>query len=333
MNTAQNTHISSNSHIDYTDCAKRTPSKTGYSLTVLSFPHKYSIILSSIIFAACEATVLQPAANPNDANISQAMPMNLDAGAPKDATIVDAHSLDVGFMDAQIMRDAAALDAGFADADPIDLGFIEDAAFMDASTPDAGFLDAQVPDSGNPIAPNLSLSPGISTRQIGNTTGGNAYADACGIDAALVGFAGALDSRGWHGQIQSLCAKIFVTQTPPYRVYTGAVLAGATRGRFGNSPWTRSCPSDQVIVGYDSRSGALVDSLTFRCAPVTINGTTGAYQAVIGAISNLPSVGGSSGSSFGVTDCPAGQIATTLNVRAGDNVDAFGLGCSIVNAN
>ena len=106
-----------------------------------------------------------------------------------------------------------------------------------------------------------------------------------------------------------------------------------TRGRLGNIPWMRMCPNNQVIIGFDGRAGALVDSLTFRCAPITITGTAGNYQAVIGSKNSLPSIGGSGGSSFGVSDCPPGQIATKLIGRAGDSLDALGLQCSLITAN
>jgi len=311
------------------------------------------------VLSACDGVVLQPSPiNLDAADVTQAPPISLDAGDPNDAqadasqldaaapdanpidsgVVSDADTIDVGFDDAAA-PDANPIDSGvMPDADTVDTGLANDVGGLDAAAPDATVIDSGTPDAGTPDSgslpgPRITLTTGVTTRQIGNTSGGSASSDACASDAAIVGFSGSLDSRGWHGRVQALCAKLVVTTSPPYRIVTGAVTAGPTRGRLGNSPWTRSCASDQVIVGYDGRSGALVDSLTFRCAPVTISGVPGAYVPVIGAVSNLAAIGGSGGSAFGVSDCANGQVATTVNIRAGDNIDAFGLGCSNVNAN
>ncbi|NIR40685.1 MAG: hypothetical protein GWN79_23565, partial [Actinobacteria bacterium] len=45
------------------------------------------------------------------------------------------------------------------------------------------------------------------------------------------------------------------------------------------------------------------------------------------ATTDLPAAGGTGGSPFPQTDCPAGQVAGESRIRAGDSIDAFGLGC------
>ena len=155
----------------------------------------------------------------------------------------------------------------------------------------------------------------------------------CASDEAIVGLAGRLDSRGWHGRIQAQCAKVAATPTPPYGIVTGAPRTTPLRGLLGSVMWTRSCPTNEVLVGFNGRAGALIDSMTFRCAPVNINLVAGSYQVVIGTATSLPAIGGSGGNAFPTSDCPPGQVATTIRGRAGDNVDAFGLRCSTVNPN
>jgi hypothetical protein len=54
------------------------------------------------------------------------------------------------------------------------------------------------------------------------------------------------------------------------------------------------------------------------------------YSVSTGTVTVLAAVGDNGGSAFPDTDCPTDQVATVSHLRAGDNLDAFGLGCSTV---
>lgn len=181
-----------------------------------------------------------------------------------------------------------------------------------------------------PVPTSIALTGVTSTAQFGNLTGGDPFADACPTGQAIIGYHGFLASQGWHGRIQALCATLTIGAgvTPTVVLVTGATLP--LRGLFGVTEWTRSCGVDEVVVGFVGRSGALIDQLTLVCAPVEISLQSTAYVVTIGPTSPTTAVGGAGGTAFPQTECPAGTIATVSNLRAGDNLDAFGLGCSSV---
>ena len=181
-----------------------------------------------------------------------------------------------------------------------------------------------------PVPTGIALSGVTATAQFGNLTGGVAFPDACPAGQAVIGYHGFLESRGWHGQIQALCATLALGAgvTPTVTFAAGATLP--LRGNFGVTEWTRTCAADEVVVGFVGRSGALIDQLIFVCAPleIAIQGQT--YVITVGQTSQTTAIGGTGGNAFALTPCPTGTIATVSNIRAGDNVDAFGLGCSSV---
>jgi hypothetical protein len=181
-----------------------------------------------------------------------------------------------------------------------------------------------------PFPTDVALTGVTSTTQYGNTSGGDAYDDACPSGQAVIGYHGFTASQGWHGQIQALCGTLTIEAggTPAVTILAGETLP--LRGLFGADEWTRSCGTDEVVVGFVGRSGALIDQLTFECAPLEISLQGGAYVIGVGQTSQTTSIGGTGGNAFPLTECPAGAIATVSNIRAGDNLDAFGLGCSAV---
>ena len=229
--------------------------------------------------------------------------------------------------------DARLVDAGVPDAaegtpDDADDGDVADAGAADAEVPDAapGAPDANVDAAaGTPV---LELGAGTDTVQRGQQNG-TPFDDVCPAGQALIGFAGALDAVGGaHGQIAGRCGTLSVAPAGAgfeVRVATGASLP--TRGANDDAPWTRPCAANQVVVGFAGRSGALLDQLTFRCAPLTITASGASWTVAVAAATDLAPIGGSRGTAFAQTDCAAGQIAAVARIRAGDSVDAFGLGC------
>jgi hypothetical protein len=103
----------------------------------------------------------------------------------------------------------------------------------------------------------------------------------------------------------------------------------ATRGtQTGSISQTAMCPPDQVIVGFSGRSGNLVDSLVFSCAPLVISGTSPSFTLSIGATSETSSIGGPGGTPFAPLACPANTIAVGHSGRSNQDVQAFGLVCA-----
>jgi hypothetical protein len=181
-----------------------------------------------------------------------------------------------------------------------------------------------------PAPTGIALTGVTPTAQFGNLNGGVAFPDACPAGQAVIGYHGFVATQGWHGQIQALCGTLTLGAgvTPTVTLDAGETLP--LRGVFGVVEWTRTCGSDEVVVGFAGRSGALIDQLTFVCAPLEISLQGQAYVITAGQTSQTAAVGGMGGNAFALTPCPAGAIATVSNIRAGDNLDAFGLGCSSV---
>ncbi len=218
----------------------------------------------------------------------------------------------------------AARDAGAASD-----GSASDGAPSDAAAADGGPADAGVADANTTRA--LVFTGAANTPQYGNLSGGTLYDDACLVGEALIGFAGSLSSAsGYHQRISAQCGRAARIGAPG--AYTVKVTPGSAtppRGALpGTSPWTRTCPADQVVTGFSGRNGTLIDQLTFTCSPFVVD-TTGAVVAP-GAPTALPAIGGPGGTAFAQTDCGAGRVATVVRLRAGDSLDAFGLACSSI---
>jgi len=174
----------------------------------------------------------------------------------------------------------------------------------------------------------VSLASPSSTSLVGNSAGGTLSTDTCPAGQALVGFAGSLSTAttaATHRQIKGVCGTVSISGTA---VTVGVGTTMTTRGPAGTSTWTRSCPANQVVVGFSGRSGLLVDQLTFTCAPLTAAASTVGSALTVGAAKALSAVGGTGGTAFGTVTCGSGQIANSMTVRSGDNMDAFALACS-----
>ncbi|HEY4185440.1 MAG TPA: S8 family serine peptidase [Polyangia bacterium] len=178
-----------------------------------------------------------------------------------------------------------------------------------------------------PATHAASFTAGAATAEVGNPTGGTATADSCPAGQALIGFSGSLSTSttaGVHRQIRAICGTVSVTGT------VVAVAPGSTlpaRGPSGTFAWTRTCAANQVVVSFAGRSGALVDQLTFTCAPLTAAASTAGSALNMGTVKALAAIGGTGGTAFTATKCATGQVATSMSVRTGDNMDSFSLGC------
>lgn len=107
-------------------------------------------------------------------------------------------------------------------------------------------------------------------------------------------------------------------------------LEGPPRGRLDEDPDGFNCPDGQVLTGFSGDSGVLIDALTLRCTELEV-AFDGDYELVFGGSTDSDAItGGGGGGPFPQTDCPAGQLASGADIRAGDAVDAIGFRCSTV---
>jgi hypothetical protein len=254
--------------------------------------------------------------------------------------------------DAALIADAAPSDGGpeipdaaEADADPsppdADLTIDAEVPVPDATVVEAD-ADTETPDAepGTPDAappsPDASTGPvaivfgtPTMTQQFGNLTGGASFPDTCPPGQALIGLSGSLTADGgFHRQINGQCGAVTRTGAPgSYVVHTGPGQTMPVRGGLmGTFPWARFCPADSVVSGFVGRSGQLVDQITLSCTALSADTDTGAL--VLGMVTVLAPAGGNGGQAFAQTSCPAGTLANVANLRAGDGIDAFGIGCA-----
>jgi hypothetical protein len=256
------------------------------------------------------------------------------------STAADAATADGALADADVNAPDAAVDAEIPapDADlTIDAEVpVPDAMVVEADAevgaPDGAPTtpDATVPSPDAQTGPvAVSFGTPTMTQQFGNPSGGSAFPDTCPAGQALIGLSGSLTmDGGFHRQINGQCGSVTRTGSPgSYVVHTGPGLTLPVRGVLnGTFPWARFCPADSVVSGFVGRSGLLVDQITLSCTALSANPDTGAL--VLGMVTVLAPAGGNGGNAFAQTSCAAGQLATVANLRAGDGVDAFGIGCS-----
>lgn len=163
--------------------------------------------------------------------------------------------------------------------------------------------------------------------------GGVLTEDACPITTALVGVTGELNPGGWIGRLRGLCGNLRLTGSGagPYTIDLPSVGSmTALRGVTGGAGTTTSmCPPNTVVVGFTGRAGGFVDQLALRCAPLIVSSTPTEFVVNVGAVSTAPPAGGTGGTAFPNTDCPAGQIASEVRIRSLDSIDAFGVGCVV----
>ena len=177
----------------------------------------------------------------------------------------------------------------------------------------------------------LTLAVGQNTAQYGSLMLGTAFNDSCPVGQVLTGFSGII-KLGAHATLKGQCgAPMLAVQGDAFVVKTGAGAALPSRGGAGDTPWTRNCPVDQVLVGFSGSAGAGVNQLVFSCAPLVVTEAVGGmFGAGTGAVTQLPVIGAPGGMAFPQTNCPMGQVVSTQRLRATTVITAFGVGCSAV---
>ncbi|HMA97316.1 MAG TPA: hypothetical protein VKP30_31740 [Polyangiaceae bacterium] len=152
------------------------------------------------------------------------------------------------------------------------------------------------------------------------------HLDVCPGNAVLVGVQGTISKVGVTlvSSIQGVCGTL-VLSADGTTISTGTTTQTPLRGGTGNS-WKQYCPTNQVVIGFEGRAGACLDSVAIRCGSLSRQGS--AVAVTVG--STLPLVGGNGGNPFS-DGCAGGQIARALNliVNEGSWIDAMGLSCGV----
>lgn len=160
---------------------------------------------------------------------------------------------------------------------------------------------------------------------------GEEFIDSCPEGQAIVGFEGFLwddVDRQVHGRLRAICGVPSIRRDGEQCVVE--IGPGATlpdRGTSGTIEWTRMCPDDEVIMGFQAWTGHNVDIAVFRCAPLLITGDGGGYAITRGPFTDLSPVGTGDGHVNFQQDCPDDQIATTTKLVATNFLRGMALGC------
>ncbi len=166
-------------------------------------------------------------------------------------------------------------------------------------------------------ASTITIADAGSTTGIGNSAGGNPASSLCPAGAALTGVS--VTVGGSLQQATSLCNELVLVGSDVSP--TGGGSSGPTIGsRRGSISASSSCPSGQVVVGFGSRSGLLIDGVAPLCQVITGTSPTGpvfrgTYVGRFGGTANANIL------------CPAGAVAIGIDGRAGDALDYFSLRC------
>lgn len=196
------------------------------------------------------------------------------------------------------------------------------------------------PDASDEVDPNscpggfdFNSNTAFTQPIVGKSAERYKYHDACEDGEIIVGYRGYFrtgsNNNLIHGKIQALCALMsFRFEGGKCLVKTGEPSSLPLRGNTGAIEWTRICPQDQVIVGYDGRAGSDIDQITLFCAPLHISASDNGYTMRRGEISPLQRAGGVGGNYDYEDECPESYVATSSTMSASEiDVNAFGLGC------
>lgn len=180
--------------------------------------------------------------------------------------------------------------------------------------------------AGGSSTPELGFSVAEDTTQRGPfTTDTPTHRDLCPTGSVLVGLNAQLDQEV-VGQLQGVCGALQLSDVGALHV---AIAPGATlelRGGASGMPVTRLCPQDNVVVGFEGRSGALFDELVLRCAPLLV----AEHTIALGEPILLEPIGNPGGSAFELTECTGSAVAAGVQTSSDHWIVGFGLTCANV---
>jgi hypothetical protein len=125
------------------------------------------------------------------------------------------------------------------------------------------------------------------------------------------------------------CAPLEFSETDDgsFVVGVGEWTATPMHGEVGQQPWISECPENEMMVGFAGRAGMLVDNVQIACAAFDVVETTEGFALVAGEPHLLDAVGGQGGEAFEPLLCESGSVATVVDMRAGESIDALGVAC------
>jgi hypothetical protein len=199
--------------------------------------------------------------------------------------------------------------------------------------------DAGVPgsDAANPSdgghAPEVSrptlVTAGTPVTLVRGPDGSTAptVRDVCPSGSLLVGVDFSVD-QGFVRGVRGRCAVPRLAEDgTSIELAAGETLPSRGGSQAENAP--RSCPTNQVVMGFESRHGLLVDQIVLRCAPLALD----AQNAVtIGPITRLEPAGDEGGGADPTTDCGPGKVAAGVQTRSTSWIEGFGLVCTYLQA-
>ncbi|MDP3278564.1 MAG: hypothetical protein Q8Q09_25465 [Deltaproteobacteria bacterium] len=159
--------------------------------------------------------------------------------------------------------------------------------------------------------------------------------DGCPDGSALVGIRTQNTTGGTTNQlanIAGLCAPVSVAGTQG--VGAQRMVFGTTRTalptRGGTTMLTAAtdtlCPNNHVVVGYTVRTGAQVDAISLRCAPVLLSATA-PFTTTVGTAITVGAAGGFGGSGDVTNQCAAGLIGVGIASRPSAFVESVAVIC------
>jgi hypothetical protein len=207
--------------------------------------------------------------------------------------------------------------------------------FLRRPVPDAPVVDGGSEDdgpasgTGDVTPPTVSLGAPADSPIAAPSSGGSPFTGSCGAGQALVGVNGTSGGSSGLDSVQGVCADLVVQ--------TGATLKITTSQKGTIGPYgvaeammqQARCGPDQVIVGFEGRSGVWLDELTFHCARLMV--TTSGADVTIGVATvttATAAIGPGQTAAFAALSCATGLLAIGMVGGAGSAVDRFGLRCA-----
>ncbi len=188
-----------------------------------------------------------------------------------------------------------------------------------------------MPSTVKPTSLSVSTTKNPTAKQAPGG-GGTAYDDSCPAGQVLIGFNGSVGTdETYLRSVAGVCGKLTLGGSAPYAITTSQ--AGTLPVRMSAQATAQSalCPANQVVVGFAGTNGGYIDSLKFKCAPLSVSGQAPNFTLSIGTASDSGSIGGpAGGNAFTAILCATGQVAVSQHVNAGNAIDGFGMACSAV---
>lgn len=227
-----------------------------------------------------------------------------------------------------------------SDADP------DNSSDSESQSTSSSFSTENDTDNDTLTIPDLPSCPGeiafhssaTLTGLAGGKTPGTQYLDTCPKGQVIVGFHGFLmdfTTALVHGRLQAICGSLSLSAIGKQCIVeTKTEYTLPLRGSNGDIEWTRTCPANEMVIGFGAKTGVDVDQLTFHCAPLSVSNDGDRYSVARGFSTELPLVGGSGGgTTIGLISCPDNTVARATNIYSANIVTAFGLECQPASPN